>query len=61
MGGCVGVQKVGNMNPAFAKLLEYQEKAATFEPGKGGSSQAMGEIMAMIELPVTGTEAGTEA
>jgi twitching motility protein PilI len=48
MGEFGGVKKVGNMNPAFAKLLEYQEKAATFEPGKGGSSQAMGEITGVI-------------
>jgi twitching motility protein PilI len=39
---------VNAFNPAFAKLLEYQERASGYEPGKGRGEKALGEITGVI-------------
>jgi len=39
---------VGEFNLAFTKLLEYQERASAFEPGKGRGEKALGETTGVI-------------
>ena len=39
---------MSEFNRAFAKLLEYQERASGFEPGKGRGETALGEATGVI-------------